>query len=167
MNDPNEMPAGEKTPADPKIIVDSDWKEQVAQEKEKLKTQSQEEASDEVSPAAEPDQAKSDPSPPQSPVSQSPATQPAGGTAPAGPSLPPASFEVLISMLFTQALSALGQMPGPSGKPSDIDKTMAKHTIDTLEMLEVKTNGNLSNEETKMLGEALHALRMTYVSVRG
>lgn len=145
MNDPNE------TPNDPEIIVDSDWKEQVAQEKEKLKAQSQEETPEqvseespqEVSPPSEPEELKSE------------------------PSLPPASFEVLISMLFTQALSALGQMPSPSGEPTNIDKSMAKHTIDTLEMLQEKTKGNLSQEEGKMVGEALHALRMTYVSVRG
>jgi len=145
MNDPNE------TPNDPEIIVDSDWKEQVAQEKEKLKAQSQEEtpekvseeSSEEVSPPSEPEESKSE------------------------ASLPPASFEVLVSMLFTQALSALGQMPSPSGEPTSIDKSMAKHTIDTLEMLQEKTKGNLSDEESKMVGEALHVLRMTYVSVRG
>ncbi|TWT95453.1 DUF1844 domain-containing protein [Neorhodopirellula pilleata] len=152
MNDPNE------TPSEPKIIVDSDWKEQVAQEKEKLKNESEGRTPDAASPPAQTDDAISDSPLPAAASSEAPRSQPA---------LPPASFEVLVSMLFTQAISALGQIPGPSGETPSIDKPMAKHTIDTLEMLQEKTKGNLTNEETKMVGEALHALRMTYVSVRG
>jgi hypothetical protein len=154
--DPNE-------PA-PKIIVDSDWKEQVAQEKEKLAAEGPEpdvaeagETGEEISAAATVDDGE-----PSTESAMETASEPTSG-----PQLPPASFEVLVSMLFTQAIAALGQMPSPSGGDTKIDKPMAKHTIDTLEMLEVKTKSNLSPEETKMLGEALHALRMTYVSVRG
>ena len=89
----------------------------------------------------------------------------ADGESPTAP--PPASFEVLISMLFTQAMATLGQMPNPAtGKP-EINKPLAKHYIDTLEMLGEKTQGNLNDDESKMLSEALHALRMAYVSTKG
>ena len=89
----------------------------------------------------------------------------ADGESPTAP--PPASFEVLISMLFTQAMATLGQMPNPAtGKP-EINKPFAKHYIDTLEMLGEKTQGNLNDNESKMLSEALHALRMAYVSTKG
>ena len=88
----------------------------------------------------------------------------ADGESPTAP--PPASFEVLISMLFTQAMATLGQMPNPAtGKP-EVNKPFAKHYIDTLEMLGEKTKGNLNEDESKMLSEALHALRMAYVSVK-
>lgn len=89
----------------------------------------------------------------------------ADGESPTAP--PPASFEVLISMLFTQAMATLGQMPNPAtGKP-EINKPFAKHYIDTMEMLGEKTKGNLNDDESKILSEALHALRMAYVSVKG
>lgn len=146
----------------PKIIVDSDWKEQVAKEKETASEPVDVNPADVdpivVSPADE------------SPTTERPVAEPAASDSTEeltpGSQLPPASFEVLISMLFTQAIAALGQMPNPSGGEMKIDKPMAKHTIDTLEMLQAKTEGNLSPEESKMIGEALHALRMTYVSVR-
>lgn len=79
---------------------------------------------------------------------------------------PPASFEVLISMLFTQAMGTLGQMPNPATGKAEVNKPFAKHYIDTLEMLGEKTDGNLNDDEAKMLGEALHALRMAYVSTK-
>lgn len=148
-----------------KIVVDSDWKEQVALEKEKLS-----ENGIETSKGAD---SGSDREPGEQPVAE--ASEPAEVSQPdsandesaAAFKLPPASFQVLVSMLFTQAISALGQMPSPSGEATKIDKPMAKHTIDTLEMLEEKTKGNLTDEEAKMIKEALHALRMTYVGVRG
>ncbi len=82
------------------------------------------------------------------------------------PPPPPASFEVLVSMLFTQAMATLGQIPDPiSGKPK-VNKPYAKHYIDTLEMIGDKTKGNLSSDESKILSEALHALRMVYVDTK-
>jgi hypothetical protein len=83
------------------------------------------------------------------------------------PAPPPASFEVLVTMLFTQSMALLGQMPDPASGETTVNKPFAKHYIDTLDMLSEKTSGNLSENETKMLGEALHALRMMYVNVKG
>jgi hypothetical protein len=79
---------------------------------------------------------------------------------------PPATIETLVSMLFTQALAALGQLPGPDGKPSSINKPFAKYFIDSLEMLGEKTKGNLTDNESKMISETLHAMRMAFVSIR-
>jgi len=126
---------------EPKIIIDSDWKEQVQKEKE---LDSQTEPNDEVSATAE-DSGSED----------------AGTTAP-----PEASFTILVSMLFSQAMSLLGQVPGPDGK-TEVNKPFAKHTIDTLEMLESKTSGNLDEDEKQVLGEALHVLRMAFVNTQG
>lgn len=138
----NETNDHEEQDREPEIIVDSDWKEQVAREKE----QAAQTAGQEVEQSEEPT----------SPQSEESAPPP-----------PPASFEILISMLFTQAMSMLGQIPDPNtGKPS-VNKPYAKHHIDTLEMLGEKTKGNLTESESSMLSEALHALRMTYVNVKG
>ena len=77
--------------------------------------------------------------------------------------LPPASLAMLISTFYSQAMMALGVMPNPTTGEKEADLRMAKHFIDTLEMLEVKTKGNVEEEETKMFDEVLHLLRMAYV----
>ena len=80
--------------------------------------------------------------------------------------LPPASFAVLVMTLATQALGALGMAPGPDGKPLPAQLPMAQHFIDTLAVLEEKTKGNLTEQESEMLAEALSELRLAYVSVK-
>ena len=82
-------------------------------------------------------------------------------------SIPPASFPMLLSSIATQALLGLGQIPDPTtGKPI-VRPDLAKHHIDMLAVIEEKTAGNLSDEESKMLIGTLHELRMMYVSATG
>ena len=140
---------------EPKIIVDSDWKEQVAKERE---AQADDPAADSMGPSSSEtvDEAGSDDFVPKDVAADSGEIPPP----------PPATFEILISMMFTQAMSMLGQIPDPTGAPSQVNKPYAKHTIDTLEMLGEKTKGNLSDDEANMLTEALHALRMAYVNTK-
>jgi hypothetical protein len=82
-------------------------------------------------------------------------------------SLPSASFELLISSLATQTLIELGQIPDPLDNRHSVQLDLAQHHIDMLSMLEQKTKGNLSSDETRILKEVLHQLRMAYVSVSG
>jgi hypothetical protein len=168
---------------EPKIIVDTDWKEQVAKEKEAAQeaaaaeedespteiivdTDWKEQVAKEKEAAQEAAAAEEDESPTEidRQTSDSETEKPADQDFPAPP---PASFDVLVSMLFTQALAMLGQMPDPGTGKATVNKPYAKHHIDTLEMLEEKTSGNLTDEETKILSEALHALRMAYVNTKG
>jgi hypothetical protein len=146
----NSDPKENETDESPQIVVDSDWKEQVAKEKEALAKQT------------DADQNQSDVGKADADDAKQATAKPSGGS-----QLPPASFEVLVSMLFTQGMSALGQIPMPGQDEPRVDKAMAKHSIDTLEVLATKTEGNLSDDESKMLAEATHALRMAYVSTRG
>ncbi|MBB3209513.1 hypothetical protein FHS27_005353 [Rhodopirellula rubra] len=163
----------ESTEPSPKIIVDSDWKEQVAKEKQAAASEATDTApagDEQTEAAATAGASKPESNAAQSPVADAPSPETSATESPTGdggPPLPTPSFEVLVSMLFTQAISALGQMPSPVDGETKVDKRMAKHTIDMLDMLTAKTEGNLSEHESKMLSEALHALRMTYVSVRG
>ncbi len=76
--------------------------------------------------------------------------------------LPPASFPILVSTLSTQALASMGYIPDPSGQPMT-NLPMAKHFIDTLGVLEEKTQGNLDEGESGLLTETLHQLRMAFV----
>lgn len=140
---------------EPKLVVDTDWKEQVAKEKE----MAAETAGSDDSEAA----IKVDDSDANSEADVSQASETENEFPPA----PPASFEILISMMFTQAMAMLGQMPDPGSGETMVNKPYAKHYIDTLDMLGEKTQGNLSDDEAKILSEALHALRMAYVNVKG
>ena len=91
--------------------------------------------------------------------------KPAGAAEPGGMQLPPATFGVLVGTLSTQAMAALGFLDDPSSGQRTISHPMAKHFIDTLALLEEKTRGNLTPEESNLLTETLHHLRIAYVDV--
>lgn len=52
----------------------------------------------------------------------------------------------------------LGQLPNPATGEKQINLRAAKSVIDSLKMLEVKTDGNLTAEEQKLLSTALSNL---------
>ena len=79
---------------------------------------------------------------------------------------PPATFDFLIHTLFTQALMALGRIPNPITKQTHRNVATARHFVDTLAMLERMTQGNLTDEERRLLEEILHQLRMQILSER-
>ena len=87
------------------------------------------------------------------------------GDQPAPGELPPPSFEVLASSMMTQTLAALGQFPDPTTGKAMVSLPYAQFNIGLLEVLQDKTQGNLSDEEAKLVEEALHQLRMLYVAV--
>jgi len=78
--------------------------------------------------------------------------------------MPPASFEMLLTMFATEALVALGQMPNPVSNEIAVSLEHARYSIDMLQMLEEKTKGNLDPNEEKILEDLLHQLRMLFVS---
>jgi hypothetical protein len=75
-------------------------------------------------------------------------------------------FETLVSYLSTTAMFQLGLIPGPSGEPIPADMHNAKRTVDLLEVLQEKTQGNLTPSESRLLEEALYELRMGFVAVQ-
>ena len=157
----NEDSQRETPDSEPKIIVDSDWKEQVAREKEQAgegKVESQQEDSATEPSSPEP----SSPEPSSAEPSSTADSKPQSGSPPPPPQ---ASFEVLAYSLFAQAMSSLGQSIDPEMPQGSVNKPYAKHYIDTLEMLSEKTAGNLSDDESTMLNGILHTLRMAYVNV--
>ena len=76
---------------------------------------------------------------------------------------PEASFPVIVSSFVAQALIALGEMESPVDGKRTQDLDAAKFSIDMLQMLGDKTEGNLAEEEKRMLENALYDLRMRYV----
>lgn len=89
---------------------------------------------------------------------QTPQDQPAPGA------MPPASLEMLFSMLATEAMVALGQFPNPATQESTLNLDQARYVIDMLDVLKTKTEGNLEPGEDKMLEDLLHQLRMLFVA---
>jgi hypothetical protein len=68
--------------------------------------------------------------------------------------------------LMLQAQNAglfLGQIPHPHSGRKEINLRAAQSVIDALEMLAVKTAGNLTANETKLLDTALRHLKPLYV----
>ncbi len=119
-----------------KIIIDEDWKAQVQAEKE---------AAAMSKPADPPEKA-----PPQP------------GDAADVP-MPPASLELLLTMLATEALVALGQVPHPATGQVHVQRNQAKYLIDSIDMLREKTKGNLTPGEQQLIETLLHQLRMAFV----
>ena len=127
----------------PKIIVDEDWKSKVEAEKEALK---------QGAPPAEED--------------KSLGTAPSHSETPSAEQLPAATFEVLVSMLATQASIELGQGAEPQAEHAKEHFAIGKHFIDLLGVVEEKTKGNLSPDEAKMIDAVLHDLRMAYIRLK-
>jgi len=79
--------------------------------------------------------------------------------------LPAPSFTLLVLSLVTQARICLADLDNPVTKKKQLDLEMAKHHIDMLEMLDLKTKGNLSDQEKKLLDSVLYELRLRYVQL--
>lgn len=127
----------------PKIIIDDDWKAQAQAEKADL---------------AEKEQTKQ---------AESPAG--AAGEAPAGGSGAahegPIGFTDLVQVLASQALMYMGAVPDPATGKAMVSPPMAKAHIDMLGVVEDKTKGNLTDEESKLLTGILYELRMQFVEL--
>ena len=76
-----------------------------------------------------------------------------------------ALFGHMIIQNANMALMFLGQTPHPQSGEKVVELETAKLFIDQIEMLEVKTKGNLTREEEKLLQQSLMHLRMTFVQI--
>jgi hypothetical protein len=70
-------------------------------------------------------------------------------------------FLDLLSLLATQASLALGSPHPMTGEAQD-DLEMARTMISMIEVLKVKTKGNLARDEERALDEILYQLRMEF-----
>lgn len=77
--------------------------------------------------------------------------------------LPPVDFVSFISDLITTAHLYLQGFRDPETEKVIVNLGLAKRMIDTLEMLEEKTKGNLTAPESNFLANSLYDLRMGYV----
>ena len=119
-----------------KIIIDEDWKSSVQAEKEALAEDNKQEA------------------------------QPESAAAGAHPQMPPASLEMLLTSLATEAMMSMGQMPQFGTDKFEINLPQARYAIDMIEVIQEKTKGNLSDDEDTGLTNLLHQLRMAFVQAQ-
>ncbi len=78
---------------------------------------------------------------------------------------PPLTFSSFVFSLGTSSLMLMGESINPEQPPPPMNLPQAKEIIDILSMFEDKTKGNLSSEETSVIGDMLYTLRMKYVNV--
>jgi len=126
----------DQEPEEKKVFVDEDWKAQVEAEREELKQKYQQQGA-----AAE------EASPRQ------------------GGPLPAPTLDFVASSFAMQAMIAMGVIASPVTGKAEARLDEAKHFIDTIQMLEDKTAGNRTPEETTVFENILHELRMTYVTI--
>ncbi len=79
--------------------------------------------------------------------------------------LPPPSFEFLVYSLKAQAEMQLGILRISEDQPEEPNLPGARHAIDMLSMIQVKTKGNLEYEEQRLIDNALTELRFRFVQM--
>jgi len=77
----------------------------------------------------------------------------------------PASFVNFLSMLATNAATALGAVPNPGTGKRTLDLETGKYWLDVLGMIKEKTSGQLHSQEARLLEGLLGDLRMQYVQL--
>jgi hypothetical protein len=125
-------------PQDKKILVDEDWKAQVEAEKEALSREAEQKPAGEA-PAAGPDEDHP---------------------------LPPPTLVDLAGSLAVQTMIALGLMANPLTGKAELRIHQARHLIDTLDLLQKKTEGNRTAEETDAFEHLLHELHLGFLAVQ-
>ena len=119
--------------------VDERWKEEVERERRKAAAVTGEKPPERPQP--EPPE---EPAPSPEPFPQEP------------------NFAMFLSSLSMQAMMALGELPLPGTNQRHEDLEQARYLIDTLGVLQEKTRGNLTAEESQFLENALYELRLRY-----
>jgi hypothetical protein len=82
-----------------------------------------------------------------------------------GPS-PKIDFSSFILSLYSSGLVQLGKVEDPSTGKKTINLGLAKDTINMIAMLEEKTKGNLTGEETNLLKALLSEIRLAFVEAK-
>ena len=72
-------------------------------------------------------------------------------------------FIEFVMMQAQNAALFLGQIPNPQTGKAEVNLEVARMFIDQLAMIQEKTRGNLTNEESTVLRNALSSLQMAFV----
>lgn len=80
--------------------------------------------------------------------------------------LPPMDFTTFCLSLASSTIIHLGETPHPDSGKTEPNLPLAKQSIDILALLEEKTRGNLTAEESRLLATLLYDLRMRFVQAQ-
>lgn len=129
--------ASESDKPSKQIIIDEDWKSRVEAEREAARGAQE---------------------------SSSAGAASASGAGDDAEPMPPPDLSGVVTIFFVQALVGLGITPNPLTGKNEPDLARARHAIDVIEMLQRKTEGNRTAEESVLLDDVLHKLRLAYVA---
>ena len=76
-------------------------------------------------------------------------------------------FIEFVMMQAQNAAFMLGQIPHPQTGRAEVNLDMAQLLIDQLVMIQEKTKGNLTNDESRILANALANLQIAFVETAG
>ena len=79
----------------------------------------------------------------------------------------PISFTQFVVSLVQSTMVHLGEAPNPDTGSKGMNLNLARDTIDVLTMLKEKTEGNRTEDETKMLNTLLHEIRTKFLTASG
>jgi hypothetical protein len=136
--------------------VDSSWKEEIRKEREAAAKQPPAPSAPAPSPAKP--GALGAGAKPGAPTKDRPV--PAGGAG-----QPNKLFLSFLAQLVQQGLMQLGQVENPYTNQREVDLEGARFTIELLAVLQDKTKGNLADQESHMLNEAVRELQLQYVEI--
>ena len=137
--------------------VDTSWKDEVRKEREAAKN-------------AEPAPAPATAGAPAQPAGKTPggkaeAAKPADGQAAKGGAQPSKLFMGFLAQMVQQGLMLMGAVENPYTGQREVDLEGAQQTIELLAVIQEKTKGNLAEQESRMLNEALREMQLHYVEV--
>lgn len=75
----------------------------------------------------------------------------------------PVSFSAFVLGLASSALIHLGEAPNPETGSAAVNLVLARQSLDLLELLRLKTTGNLTVEEEQLFASLLTDLRLRFV----
>jgi hypothetical protein len=76
-------------------------------------------------------------------------------------------FVQFVMMQAQNIFYVLGRIPSQDGRPIPPNLEAAKILVDQLEMIQEKTRGNLSAQESSILNDALKNVRLAFVEASG
>jgi hypothetical protein len=153
------QPAGQPV----EVASDEDWKNRVKAEAAALDQQFRSQSASDAGSARE-SHPSTEPARPAKSQAAEAATPEARRPDPAtAREMPNPTFGDLVGLLSAQAMMFLGMLPNSSTQEPETQLPTARYFIDMISILEEKTAGQLTKEESHILDDTLHQLRMTYM----
>jgi hypothetical protein len=155
-DDKAQWPGSDASAAQAEVASDDDWKSRVKAEDAALDQQFREQPAGAGGAGVSPTETATRPTSPEPEQVRGAKPQPSR-------EMPAPTFADLVGLLSAQAMMFLGLIPNPATQKAETQLPTARYFIDMISILEDKTAGQLTKEESQVLGNTLHELRMTYM----